>query len=99
MAHMRSVYFAPSRDSAAPNGDAEPSRRESAPALDQRSKDFLGWIWSVRPCFICATTGACEHREPEIDVAEAEGWHLRLSRSYKRRPAAGTHQTRIGAAA
>lgn len=37
-------------------------------------RTFLDWLWSFRPCGICGETGACRHREPDVDIARARGW-------------------------
>lgn len=31
---------------------------------------FLEYVYSNRPCWICGAARWCEHREPEIDLAE-----------------------------
>jgi hypothetical protein len=37
-------------------------------------RNFLDWLWAFRPCSICLATGACRHREPDVDIARARGW-------------------------
>jgi hypothetical protein len=36
------------------------------------SEMVLEVLYSQRACWICGIRGMCEHREPEIDIAEIE---------------------------
>lgn len=39
-------------------------------------------IWEAyrRPCFICAKTGECAHREPQVELAYAAAMHAAIGR-------------------
>jgi hypothetical protein len=37
-------------------------------------RGYLEWLWSLRRCGICGSLGPCEDRDPDFDIAQAEGW-------------------------
>ncbi len=41
-------------------------------------RETLTWLWAIRRCTICNLLGACEHREPHVDLAELEAAARRL---------------------
>lgn len=38
--------------------------------------ELLG-AWAMRDCFICGKRGACQHREPDVDMALIEAFAAR----------------------
>lgn len=82
---VKPLYAGTRKQSSYPLRRAKPTT--DAPEFDryrplESLRAYLEWLWDWRRCQICSKHGPCCHRNPELDIAQAEDW-LRMLEKIK----------------